>query len=247
MPAGFARLGNAPLQAAKDRLNTNSLLNPLTTYPAQSVAPGAVSAVPSRWTQSPAKRVFDVAVVVAILPALIPALLAIALAVRITSRGPVLFRQARVGRRGSTFPILKFRTMCHQEQACAIACDDNPITPLGRWLRKWKLDELPQFLNVLRGEMSLVGPRPKVADLEVAPPPCRPGLTGAATLAFACEERLFAEIPRDRLETYYRETVMPLKYQLDSAYMADATFASDLSLIIATVLRRWRPATVTMR
>jgi lipopolysaccharide/colanic/teichoic acid biosynthesis glycosyltransferase len=228
----------------ENRLSTESIASAIAADPALFEAPFAANAVPSRWTQSTAKRAFDIAVVVLILPLLIPALLFIALAVRMTSRGPAIFRQARVCRHGSSFMILKFRTMTRPEQGFAFArIDDESITPLGRWLRKWKLDELPQFLNVLHGEMSLVGPRPKIADLEMAPPPCRPGITGAATLVFACEEAMFAEIPCDRLESYYRRTVMPLKHRLDCEYMARATFVSDLGMLIDTAFRRSQPAT----
>jgi lipopolysaccharide/colanic/teichoic acid biosynthesis glycosyltransferase len=147
-----------------------------------------------------------------------------------------------MGRNGMPFSILKFRTMVHSERAgkCSITTiNDDQITDVGRALRAFKLDELPQFINVLRGEMSLVGPRPRVPRQPRARLDCRPGITGAASLAFAREEELLAGIPRHQLNSYYASRVIPLKQRLDDAYMARATFASDLRLMALTVLRVW--------
>jgi lipopolysaccharide/colanic/teichoic acid biosynthesis glycosyltransferase len=195
----------------------------------------------SEWVQSPAKRAFDFALVLAILPVLLPLLLIIATLVRLTSRGPALFLQKRVGRNGNLFAIYKFRTMTFTgERLGRITTIDNPaITHVGRFLRWWKLDELPQFLNVLRGEMSLVGPRPKVPEQQSNLLRCRPGITGAATIVFAREEVLLAAIPEDRLEEYFRAILLPLKNGLDASYMAKATFHSDLRLLLCTAIRRW--------
>lgn len=110
------------------------------------------------------------------------------------------------------------------------------FTPIGNILRRWKLDELPQVFNVLRGDMSLVGPRPKLANHQVAPLLCRPGITGKATHVFAREEVLLAGIPFDDLDHFYREVVLPMKHALDEQYMASATFRSDLALILKSVL-----------
>jgi lipopolysaccharide/colanic/teichoic acid biosynthesis glycosyltransferase len=117
--------------------------------------------------------------------------------------------------------------------------DCQQITRLGQVLRRWKLDELPQFFNVLRAEMSLVGPRPKIPEHGEPRCGCRPGITGAATLAFAHEELLFASIPKYRLDTFYSHVVLPLKHRLDADYMARATFFSDVMMLFNTALRRW--------
>jgi len=120
---------------------------------------------------------------------------------------------------------------------------DCRITPLGRWLRKLKLDELPQFYNVLRGEMSLVGPRPKLPCFTgIVNMPYRPGITGAATLAFRCEEGLLSRIHPSLLDDYYNQHIRPLKTRMDVRYMCRATLWSDLRLIGATFLACLAPS-----
>jgi lipopolysaccharide/colanic/teichoic acid biosynthesis glycosyltransferase len=194
--------------------------------------------------QSSAKRLFDVALVLAALPFWLPLSLAVAILIRITTPGPVLFLQERVGRYGATFMILKFTTMVASDrQRGTITTGDDPaITAIGRFLRRWKLDEVPQFVNVLLGEMSLVGPRPKVPQQKADAPRCRPGITGAATIAFADEESLLAGIPKQELQTFFRDVLLPWKQYLDSRYLVQATFLSDLRLIVRTAFRRWEPA-----
>jgi lipopolysaccharide/colanic/teichoic acid biosynthesis glycosyltransferase len=143
------------------------------------------------------------------------------------------------------FSILKFRTMVHPSPAgkgFITTIDDEQITGVGRVLRYWKLDELPQLMNVLRGEMSLVGPRPLVPEQQIGRLRCRPGITGAASLAFAREEVLLAGIPREQLDGYYASQVLPLKHQLDNVYMARATFFSDLKLLVKTGMTVWTSA-----
>jgi lipopolysaccharide/colanic/teichoic acid biosynthesis glycosyltransferase len=198
----------------------------------------------SAWSTSSAKRVFDVLVVLAFTPAILPVLLIVGLLVRLSSAGPILFRQTRIGRFGTPFTILKFRTMldCNRDGGSGIACaDDERITAVGRILRRLKLDELPQFINVLRGDMSLVGPRPRIAEQQTGGPfPCRPGITGPATLAFAREDLLLAQVPPHLLLQFYRENLSPAKQQLDSAYMARATIVSDLRLLLLTAAGRWQ-------
>lgn len=196
----------------------------------------------SPWSRSGAKRFFDCVCVLLVLPLLIPVLLAIALAVRLTSSGPVLFLQKRVGRHGRTFTILKFRTMVHatdRAHHAVTTVGNQRFTPVGPFLRRWKLDELPQLLNVLWGDMSLVGPRPKMPEHLVSEIPCRPGITGAATIAFAREEMVLDRVPKHHLDSYYHKVVLPAKRRLDARYMARATFLSDLKLIVDSVLRRW--------
>jgi lipopolysaccharide/colanic/teichoic acid biosynthesis glycosyltransferase len=111
---------------------------------------------------------------------------------------------------------------------------DSRITRAGAFLRRYKLDELPQFWNVLKGDMSLVGPRPKLPEHEALFLCVRPGLTGAATLAFRQEEEVLAGIPRHQLESFYQEVVKPSKAWIDTEYIATATFRSDLRLLSET-------------
>ena len=196
----------------------------------------------SSWTQSFGKRIFDVVLVSASLPLLLPLIAVIALAVRLTSRGPVLFLQKRIGREAKPFTIIKFRTMIHSDviaNGSITTINNQRITHVGRILRHWKLDELPQLFNVLRADMSLVGPRPKVPEQQIGCLKCRPGVTGAASVAFAREEVLLASVPKRQLDAFYCDVVLPLKRRLDDGYMARATFVSDLNLILKTVLRIW--------
>lgn len=114
---------------------------------------------------------------------------------------------------------------------------DPRITSIGKFLRHFKLDELPQIYNVLRGDMSLVGARPKLLNHDPTPMACRPGITGAATMAFRYESRILCEIPQEVLEDFYRERILPVKTKLDTDYMQNATMLSDILLLFATVLR----------
>lgn len=175
------------------------------------------------------------------LPVLLPLLLIVACMVRLTSRGPALFLQKRVGRNGIHFTIYKFRTMLlsKHRRGNITSTNDPDITSLGKFLRWWKLDELPQFLNVLQGDMSLVGPRPKVPEQQTSVSSCRPGITGAATIAFAQEDLLLVGIPEGELEDYCHNVLLPLKQRLDDSYMASATLRSDLRLLLHTAMRRW--------
>lgn len=199
----------------------------------------------SPWSRSAAKRFFDCACVLLVLPVLLPLMMAIAVAVRVTSPGPVLFLQKRMGRRGQAFTILKFRTLIH---AIETAHDANAamhhqcLTPIGGFLRRWKLDELPQFANVLAGQMSLVGPRPKLPEYVTRELPCRPGITGMATIVFAREEKILVQIAKEHLSVYIHAVVLPAKQQLDAEYMSGATFLSDLSILVNTLLCRWDTA-----
>jgi lipopolysaccharide/colanic/teichoic acid biosynthesis glycosyltransferase len=196
----------------------------------------------STWSASRTKRIFDIALVLLFSPAIVPLLFLIAAAVRFSSRGRVIFRQTRIGRFGTPFTILKFRTMIHSDcnrPSVVASAAAEQITELGRFLRWLKLDELPQCINVLRGDMSLVGPRPKITEQQIGTLNCRPGITGSATLAFAREELLLSRISPQSLPHFYRENILPLKQQLDSEYLARATVLSDLRLLLLTALRRW--------
>jgi lipopolysaccharide/colanic/teichoic acid biosynthesis glycosyltransferase len=174
-----------------------------------------------------------------------PVLLLVAAAVKLTSPGPALFVQERVGRGGSTFRLLKFRSMRLArpgEGDLVTGRDDPRVTGLGRLLRRTKLDELPQLWNVVRGDMSIVGPRPEVPRyvshytpeqrrvLEV-----RPGITDPATLEFRDEEDLLAAVPPERREAYYLDKVLPLKLELNLAYLERRGPGSDLWVIARTL------------
>lgn len=194
----------------------------------------------SSWCTSHWKRAFDLSCVVPALILISPFLGILAIAVRITSKGPIIFRQERAGQHRKPFIIYKFRTMVENSEALGpehTAKGDPRITMLGKCLRKLKLDELPQLFNVLRGEMSLVGPRPKLPHHDQTHMRCKPGVTGAATLAFRKEQHILCEVPQENLEDFYQEYVVPRKVVLDSQYMAKATFLSDIGLLIATLLR----------
>jgi lipopolysaccharide/colanic/teichoic acid biosynthesis glycosyltransferase len=194
----------------------------------------------SPWCASSTKRVFDLFCVVPALIVLSPALAIVAFAVRLTSPGPVIFRQQRAGRRRKLFTIYKFRTMVENSEAMGpghTAKGDPRITPIGNFLRRFKLDELPQLYNVLRGDMSLVGPRPKLPHHDHTLLICRPGVTGAATLAFRDEQRILCEVPAENLETFYQQHVVPRKLSLDADYMSQATLATDIGVLFATLAR----------
>jgi lipopolysaccharide/colanic/teichoic acid biosynthesis glycosyltransferase len=141
---------------------------------------------------------------------------------------------------GELFTIYKFRTMEAHSQPKGLSVTrhgDRRITSVGRLLRRYKLDELPQLVNVLRGDMSLVGPRPKLPDHQHRQAQCmpfRPGITGAATLVFRCEEEMLRQIPEEQIEAFCKYKLTPYKTNLDYEYAERATFGSDLALMMRT-------------
>ncbi|NCA81156.1 MAG: sugar transferase [Opitutae bacterium] len=188
------------------------------------------------------KRVFDFAAAFAGLVLLSPIMLLVAMAVRATSPGPALFIQMRVGRHGKAFRCVKFRTMRVGADAhgSVTTAADFRVTPVGRFLRRWKLDELPQLWNVLTGRMSFVGPRPDVpgyadrlegADRVVLE--LLPGITGPATLLFRDEERLLA-LARDP-KAFNDAVVYPEKLRINREYMVAGSFWRDIGYVLATV------------
>lgn len=193
-----------------------------------------------------AKRLFDIVGAALALALLLPMLLLVALWIKLDSPGPVFFRQERVGRHGVPFRIHKFRTMVADAPARGLPLTvgaDPRITCAGAFLRRTRIDELPQLWDVLRGEMSLVGPRPEVpryvahwpADLRAQLLALRPGLTDPASLAHIDEARLLAAAADPERE--YIERILPAKLQLSAAYAARATLASDLAVLLQTLAR----------
>lgn len=188
------------------------------------------------------KRAFDFVASFSGLVLLSPVMLAVAAAVRLSSPGPVLYVQNRVGRQGRLFRCAKFRTMRVGADAggSVTTATDSRITPVGRFLRRWKLDELPQLWNVLTGRMSFVGPRPDVPgyadrlhgeDRRILD--LRPGITGPATLLFREEERLLA-LAKDP-KAFNDEVIFPEKVRINREYLETASFWRDIGCILATV------------
>ena len=198
-----------------------------------------------------AKRAFDLIVAALALLLLSPLLLIVALLVRADGPGPVMFRQQRVGLRGRLFHIHKFRTMVADAPALGLPLtvgDDARITRTGRWLRRTRLDELPQLFDVLLGDMSLVGPRPEVprwvalypAHLRDIVLSVRPGITDPSSLEFIAEATLLARAADPERE--YVEVILPRKLQAAADYAARATLWTDVKVLARTaaVLLRGR-------
>jgi lipopolysaccharide/colanic/teichoic acid biosynthesis glycosyltransferase len=201
----------------------------------------------SRWVLSPARRLAEICFALAALLVFSAPMLIVAFCIRLTSNGPAFFSQERMGRHGRLFRIYKFRSMtesCGKKHGPGLTqAGDNRVTPLGRLIRKLKIDELPQFYNVLRGEMSLVGPRPKLPKyVAMFNMNYRPGITGPATIAFRHEEELMRPVDPSQLDAFYAENIKPLKARLDACYMCRATPASDLQILLATFLGWIRPS-----
>lgn len=197
-----------------------------------------------------AKRVFDVLLSAAALVLLSPLLVALAVWIKLDSPGPVFFRQERVGRGGVPFRIHKLRTMQHaaREPGPQITVGADPrITRAGAVLRRYKLDELVQFIDVLRGDMSLVGPRPEVPRYVAMYPPAlrekilsvRPGITDPASLAYRHESEVLARAADP--EATYVNVVMPAKLRLAADYVEQASLWTDLRLMGRTLRILLRP------
>lgn len=189
------------------------------------------------------KRLFDLLGASVALLLLAPLLLLIALVVRLDSPGPVFFRQERVGRHGVLFRIHKFRTMREGAAGLAITVGADPrITKAGAFLRRTRIDELPQLIDVLQGTMSLVGPRPEVPRYVAFYPPAlraralavRPGITDPASLDFIDEAALLAAAADPERE--YIERILPLKVQRQAEYAERALLATDVAVLLRTVV-----------
>jgi len=186
-------------------------------------------------------RLFDVTCSAAGLILLLPVFAGIAVAIILDDGPPVLFSQTRVGKNGKLFRIWKFRTMRRGSHGSVItASGDSRVTRAGAGLRKYKFDELPQLLNVLKGDMSLVGPRPEVPDHVQLQAPLwrailqvRPGITDLATLLYRDEEKILGA-SRDP-DALYRESILPTKLFWNLAYLLTRSFWQDLKLILLTI------------
>jgi lipopolysaccharide/colanic/teichoic acid biosynthesis glycosyltransferase len=200
-----------------------------------------------------AKRLFDIAAVCLGLTVLAPLMFIVAIVVKTTSKGPIFFLQERVGWQESKFLLYKFRTMVDRAEAMGTSVttsDDLRITTVGRKLRRMKLDELPQLINVLKGDMSLVGPRPDVPEIvEKYSASMRrifailPGLTSVATLHLRDEERLLAHVPDP--DRFYEDILVPLKVELAMEHVDRKSLAFDLKVLCMTVwmmtIGKWLP------
>ncbi len=190
------------------------------------------------------KRAFDVVSALVGLALLSPLFLVITLAIVFDSRGGIFYKQVRVGKKNRDFVLYKFRTMvtgADKNGLLTIGDDDKRVTGVGRFLRKYKLDELPQLINVLNGSMSIVGPRPEVrkyvklydcTQLKVLD--LKPGLTDYASLAYLNESEVLAQ--SNNPEKTYIETIMPEKLALNIKYLQEQSFGIDLKIIYKTIL-----------
>mgnify|MGYP001211032730 FL=1 len=190
------------------------------------------------------KRIIDVFISILGLTILSPLFLLLSIFVKISSRGPVFFIQKRVGKGGKIFKMIKFRTMyIYQTSDSTISIKgDNRVTRLGRFLRKSKLDEFPELINVLIGDMSLVGPRPDVcgyadrlvkAERDILK--IRPGITGPASLKYINEEEILAK--QADPQTYNDEVIYPDKVKINLDYYKNQSIWLDFKIIFATILR----------
>ncbi len=175
-----------------------------------------------------------------------PIMVAAALWVKLDSQGPIFYRQQRVGRDGKIFRIFKFRTMVTNADKIGtlitVGGRDPRITSSGYWLRRFKIDELPQFFNVLFGEMSFVGPRPEVKKyVDLYTPEqrkvleARPGVTDIASIAYRNENEILEK--KADPEGYYKTVIMQRKLKLNQLYLAKRNVLSDLKIILMTVFR----------
>jgi lipopolysaccharide/colanic/teichoic acid biosynthesis glycosyltransferase len=186
------------------------------------------------------RRVFDNTVAVFALLVLWPVLFLAALGIRLTSRGPILYRARRIGFKGKPFVMFKFRTMIHGAEGSAITSHRDPrVTPFGAFLRRTKIDELPQLLNLLRGDMALVGPRPEdEAFIQYYRPDelrvldVRPGITSPVSLQFRNEEEL---LDGADWHARYVNVILHEKLKGELEYLQRRTFYSDLGVLLRTI------------
>ena len=203
------------------------------------------------------KRLLDVVLSGIALCVLPPLYVVVSVLLRLAGEGDVLFRQRRVGQGGAKFTLLKFTTMARGSAATGdiTYVDDPRVLPLGRWLSALKIDELPQLWNTLKGEMSLVGPRPltprafhcyspRVQEIVKS---MKPGVTGVGSLVFRNEDRILAQAPGDPKE-YYDKVIIPLKGELETWYFAHRSLYVDLLILACTLVAvPWPRSTLHLR
>lgn len=195
------------------------------------------------------KRLADISIATLLLVLAAPVLVVLAVAIRVTSPGPVLYGGVRLARHGGSFRMLKFRSMVPDAERLggpSTAGNDSRLTPIGRWMRRYKLDELPQLINVVKGDMSLVGPRPEVLSEKAAY--CgayaeilrlRPGITDWASLWNSHEERVLAGAPDPHQA--YKELIQPTKLALQLKYARERSLRIDLEILACTAVKAlWR-------
>jgi lipopolysaccharide/colanic/teichoic acid biosynthesis glycosyltransferase len=188
-------------------------------------------------------RVVEAAAAILGLVVFSPVLALVAIGVRLTSPGPAIFRQPRVGRHGVEFTLMKFRTMLVHDAPHGVTASGDPrVTGLGRWLRRLKADELPELWNIARGDMSFVGPRPEVPRYVDLNDPAwrvvlraRPGITDPVTLRLINEESVLASVAEDR-ERFYLDVLQPYKLAGYAEYLRRRTCVSDLGVVLRTAL-----------
>lgn len=190
------------------------------------------------------KRAVDVTLCVVALPVVLP-MLAVVAAVLLLSGSEVFYRAPRVGRYGRTFMMLKFATMRPGDSGPRVTREGDPrITPVGRWLRTSKINELPQILNVIKGDMSIVGPRPEDPRYAVAITgehrdvlSVRPGLTSLAFLEFGDEQAFIERAQPADIETYYVTDLLPRKLTIELEYVRSWSVRGDLGIVVRTFRR----------
>ena len=195
------------------------------------------------------KRVLDILLAAAGLIFLSPVLGLVACCIKLTSRGDVFYRQIRIGKNGHPFKILKFRSMTVQESdrgSKVTVAGDPRVTPVGKLLRRYKADELPQLWNVVRGDMSLVGPRPEVpvyvaeyTQEQRIVLSVRPGITDPGSLAYRYEEEILAG--QDDPEEFYRRRILPDKLARNRTYLQKITLRDDIRIIVQTISSSFLP------
>jgi len=233
-----------PRAVAEMQINSSNSRFPIASTAAREDFPRLSKA--ARMTRSIFHRAFDVTCAATGLALLSPLFVIVAAAIKREDGGPVFFSQARVGKDLRKFRLLKFRSMVPNDSSPLTAPDDPRITRVGRFLRKYKLDELPQLVNVVMGEMQLVGVRPELERyVEIFPAEYevllqdRPGITDLATLTFRYEEKIFQDGP---MEKQYVSQILPRKLKLSLKYSQARTFFSDLGILVRTVLGLKSPA-----
>ncbi len=187
------------------------------------------------WCNSIWKRAFDITLAGILLSLLLPFLIVLAVAVKLTSKGTILFRQRRPCRDGREFQIMKFRTMVVNEKSpgpLLTRSADPRVTWIGRHLRKWKLDELPQLLNVFEGNMSFVGPRPQPTKLWKDP-----SIQEQASCVLSVRPGITRPLTSAEVEGIYLKTIMPVKLEMELEYLCRANFRSDMGIIFRTIFR----------